>query len=583
MELIVSRNKLHDQEQTISLDSSVLTLIGENGCGKSSILEALFEEYVNSDNYNTICFSSGQNELFTKIFDKHKWESRRYVKQGNSSIVSFYFNYSWVRILVFFASVLKSEGLVRKFLVQNNYITEREIVDGGKKEDISSRLHTRFKVRKSYKNKILREIEKEETGEITPNDESLRRSDYNVTLEKILSTFNINFTLDDDARQNLRRTQIDLTSTNVYNIFRETTSEKIFSFLSLSTYGWEANFEFKDFELYFNNNFEFKQLSDGEYQLLSIYAIIDLFDSENTIFLFDEIDSHLHFKNLEKLWNLLQNSIYGKVITTTHISDSILNNNFSNIKLIQRGKIEHDLTLRELAKRLTNIVGKKKYELQLATRIENIVLVDNEDDWVIFRKLAEKKIDEDTNQVFSKLIPFKRTSSYNNDSEIFGKGKLQFAKDFREQLNGSQIQTKQIFMICDRDKLSKNSIDNEMKVNIHNDYRDIRNFNGVHSHLLSWKRMEIENYLISVSMLIEKGKIQDLRNIFPRVNFTVNDNLDNSSDIEEYDAKELLHPLYKPDGFNETELDELVSLIPKEEISEDIVTMYNYLKNNIAN
>jgi ABC-type multidrug transport system ATPase subunit len=373
----------------------------------------------------------------------------------------------------------------------------------------------------------------------------------------------------------------EITANEVADIFGRDVN-KIFSFISAAV----ADNYFlilQETELQLKNGLKLKDLSDGEYQLLSVYSIIDLFDTANTLFLFDEIDSHLYYKNLEKVWILLQNSINGKVITTTHISDSILNNCFSNIKLIQRGKIEHDLTLRELAKRLTHVVGKKKYELQLATRVENIVLVDNEDDWVIFKKLAEKKINENTQQVFSKIIPFKRTSSYNNDSEIFGKGKLQFAKDFKEQLNGNPIQTKQIFMICDRDKLSKNSIDNELKVNIHNDYRDIRNFNGVRSHLLSWKRMEIENYLISVSMLTEKGKIQDLQNNFPRVNFNPNDNLDDSSDIEEYDAKELLHPLYKPNGFDETALDELISLIPEGEISEDIDTMYNYLKSNIAN
>ena len=62
-------------------------------------------------------------------------------------------------------------------------------------------------------------------------------------------------------------------------------------------------------KLVFKNNIELDQLSDGEYQLLFLYALIDLFDSDNTLFLFDEADSHLHYKNIEKLWALLHSII----------------------------------------------------------------------------------------------------------------------------------------------------------------------------------------------------------------------------------------------------------------------------------
>ena len=43
-------------------------------------------------------------------------------------------------------------------------------------------------------------------------------------------------------------------------------------------------------KLLIKNDLEFQQLSDGEYQLLSIYALIDLFDEVDTVFLLDEVD-----------------------------------------------------------------------------------------------------------------------------------------------------------------------------------------------------------------------------------------------------------------------------------------------------
>ena len=59
------KSKLVDTNQSLTLLNSVTTFIGQNGCGKSSILEAIFKKYIEDDTYKVICFSSGQNELFT--------------------------------------------------------------------------------------------------------------------------------------------------------------------------------------------------------------------------------------------------------------------------------------------------------------------------------------------------------------------------------------------------------------------------------------------------------------------------------------------------------------------------------------
>ena len=49
------------------------------------------------------------------------------------------------------------------------------------------------------------------------------------------------------------------------------------------------------------------------------------------------------------------------------------------------------------------------------------------------------------------------------------------------------------------------------------------------------------------------------------------------------DSKELLKPLYKEGGFNKSKLDELIELIPVEEISQDIVKMYNFIESKVTN
>ena len=46
MELEIPRNKIYNHPQTLTLDSSVMTFVGENGCGKSAILESIFKKYL---------------------------------------------------------------------------------------------------------------------------------------------------------------------------------------------------------------------------------------------------------------------------------------------------------------------------------------------------------------------------------------------------------------------------------------------------------------------------------------------------------------------------------------------------------
>lgn len=575
-------SKLSDTEQSLDLTNGIVTFIGQNGCGKSSILEAIFKKYIEDESLKVICFSSGQNELFSSLFDQHKKVNRRYLNERDeSSINSFYFNSGWVRMLVFWSSVFKPNGLVRKYLKEKDYIDTDTLDD-----DISSVLHFRFRIRKYYVDKIKKEIKGEEDIEQAEegyefNDDQLRKTSFHETIEKIISEFNIDF--DFLNNENLIKRWLRFDSGKAYQVFTHKNINKIFTFWALATNGWTANTELSECSLTFKNNLKFSSLSDGEYQLLSIYAILDLFDSQDTIFLFDEIDSHLYYENIEKLWNILK-KVSGKIITTTHISDSILQNEIESIKFIENGIIESGLTIKELSKRLSNVVGKQDYEFNVASRIRRIVLLDDHVDWLIFRKLAFKKLGAKVDQIFDQIVPIKRSSSFKTSNEIFGEGKLRFVKDFKDSAPANSI-TENIFLICDKDDLPINQIRNDLKVQIHNNFKEVKKFKistiSTNTHLLSWKRREIENYLISPTMLTHFNKIQELQSEFPLLSLTKNNSLDSLGDIKDFDSKQLLHPLYKNGGFDEEKLDQIIEKIPASEISEDIELMFNYLKDNI--
>lgn len=575
-------SKLSETEQSLDLTNGLITFIGQNGCGKSSILEAIFKKYIEDENLKVICFSSGQNELFSSLFNEHKKINRRYLNEREeSSINSFYFDSSWVRMLVFWSTIFKPNGLVRKYLREKNYIDSDNFND-----DISSTLYFRFRIRKYYVDKIKREIEDEER---TNQDEEgyefdenqLRKTSFHETIEKIISEFNIDFDfLNNDY---LIKRWLKFDSKKAYQVFTHKDINKVFTFWALATNGWTANTELWECSLKFKNDLEFSSLSDGEYQLLSSYAILDLFDSENTIFLFDEIDSHLYYENIEKLWTVLKGAS-GKIITTTHISDSILQNEIDSIKLIENGVIESDLTIKELSRRLSNIVGKDTYEFNVASRIRKIALLDDHVDWLILKKLANKKMGDSVNLIFDQIIPIKRSSSFKTSDETFGKGKLRFVEDFKSNAPSNSI-TEDIFLICDKDDLPINQVAPNLTVRIDSDYRNLRSFSVSNvtttSHLLSWKRREIENYLLCPTMLTHFNKLHELQNHFPLLNLAVNNTLDASADIRDFDSKSILHPLYKDGGFDEDKLDQIIAQIPVTEISEDIELMYNYLRDNI--
>jgi hypothetical protein len=275
------------------------------------------------------------------------------------------------------------------------------------------------------------------------------------------------------------------------------------------------------------------------------------------------------------------NNIQGKVLATSHISESILSNPFENIKLVTKGKMESELTLNELAKRVSNLTGKDNYELHLTSRVINVALVEDESDWIIFWKLARRMIGAEVDDIFKRIVPFKRSSSFKTQNEIFGKSKLIVVDEFRKEYANKPKLTRNFILMCDKDHLPQPSISDRLEVQINNEFKDCRSFQNIQTKLYSWKRMEIENYLISISMLELKGKIQDLRDTFPHLNLQRGNNLDGFNDIRDFDSKEFIHPLYKDPQLNETKLDEIIALIPPSEISADIEMMYRQIEEQV--
>jgi ABC-type cobalamin/Fe3+-siderophores transport system ATPase subunit len=588
MELTLAPNPLHDAQQTLILDK-VATLIGENGSGKSCILQSIFDTKLarqDFDGLRVVCFSSGQNENFSERFSSYLSRERQAGRSLN--LECFHFDKTWPKLLIFLATCLHSNGKVREFLRTYDYVEEHEVTQT-KFDDTSSRLIIKFKVDKRYAERVQQALQAEAERNET---DTLRNTPYFRSLASFIEK---NVDEEYDFEQPLRKRTVELDAQKLLAASyvserpedeedRERQAQQIQNHPTVSFFTQAADNNYfidrAELKLLLKRGLELDQLSDGEYQLLFLYALIDLFDDESALFLLDEADSHLHYKNIEHLWSMLK-QLKGKAITTTHLLDSITANEFHAIKVVEQGRIRDDDKLKQLINRLSVLSRATSVEYEVCAKIAHMALLDDYNDWAIFLRLATRK-GLDTSQLDS-VYAFKKTSSYANENESFGKAKLQWTD------NLSQVEcplaTTQVFLICDRDEAVLD-IDQQSGVRVQGQqYREqIRDIHwpqgtNVSVHLLAWKRREIKNYLLSHTALTHYGKLTEINNdqLAPAHHLIANDPGDNDG-IRRLAVKDTIDPLINgADGLCSLKLQEFIDLIPADEISEDIVNMYNFI------
>ncbi|GLS84939.1 AAA family ATPase [Paraferrimonas haliotis] len=594
MELILAPNLLHDQPQTLNINK-VATLIGENGSGKSSILQSVFEERLNKrahHHLNVVCFSSGQNENYSEKFGIYLKRERQAGR--GLGLECLYFDKPWSKLLIFLATATKRSGKVRSFLRERGYVTESAFAG----DDQTTCLKCAFKIDKNYVNRVQDALKREESGEV----DTLRNTPYFRSLDSFINTFVSN---DYEFEQPLRKRTIEIPASRLIDVSFDyprqpqageegieageanTQAQNTAFDPEVSFFTQAADNDYfidkQGYKLVFKDGIELDQLSDGEYQLLFLYALIDLFDAPNTLFLFDEADSHLHYKNVEKLWSLLH-SIQGHAITTTHLLDSISakENRIEHLKVVEHGRINEDDKIKQLISRLSVLSRAKSVEFEVCGKLPNIALLDDYNDWIIFTKLAARA-GLDINRLAT-VHAMKKSSSYATANETFGKGKIDWLHGLSKI--ESPLVTTQIFLICDRDEAALDwNAANGVQVN-GQVYRELLNAiqwprgTNVSPYLLAWKRREIKNYLLSYTALAHHNLLGQINNgDIAQRNHLQSNNPGDNDDIRRMNVKDIINPLINTDGegLDPAKLQAYIDLIPPDEISEDITNMYNFI------
>lgn len=464
---------------------------------------------------------------------------------------------------------------------ERNYIEESQ--DG--RDDISTQLSLSIRVPATYVKQIQNALAREEAG----TRDTIRQTSFHRNLSRF-----INYTgyQDYEFDRPLKLQSVNLDSKKLFSVSFDypdneeqdgsprLTSQRT-STVIFFTRAAHRNLFIKrhSFKLTFKNSIELDHVSDGEYQLLFLYAMIDLFDTPDTLFLLDEADSHLHFQNLEKLWTTLQN-IQGKLITTTHLFDSILANQFDNIQIVEKGQIINHEKTRHLIKRLELLSKAETTRFDLWRKLRYIVLMDDFNDWTIFKALAQRK-GLDISRLNS-IHCIKQSSGYNTTDETFGHAKIEWVNNFCK--NNNAIQTSHIFLICDRDNASLKFHANGVLIEKQNSVKNISKNKNLRTYLLAWKRREIENYLLSYTALRHHGILEKINNetLALMHHLKPNDPADNDS-IRQLDVKEIIKPLIMAEsvGIDKSRLASYIDLIPTEEISEDIENMYKFITEHL--
>lgn len=586
MELILAPNPLHDQRQTLRIDK-VATLIGENGSGKSSILHSIFKKQIEepNDTLQLICATSGQNENFSSFFERRLTSLRSRKDINDIDFSSLFFTQKDVRFLVFLAYTFKKNGLVCGFV--NNHKAF--------KDHVSVKLRLKISVPDAY----LKNVQQDQIAEAKEYEHpSMRKRPFNQRLDAFLEKIETLPELEAllETGKGLKSTEVEVTCEQFFEVF-DGSREDATKFLIEGSYN-EYFFSASEMLLYLTDSIEFSLLSDGEYQFLFISSLIDLFDSTSSLFMFDEVDSHLHHKNVELLWSVLSKT-KGKVITTTHLVDSITENDFDSLFLVESGQIKNDQKSQKLLERLKFLSKSKVVELEIASKLNNICLIDYYSDWKIFELLARKKgLDWSP---LSSINPIAKSSGYSAVGDSFGAAKIKWTaelRDMKEHLRACKAEeygkksslhnnkVTNIFLVCDRDELPEANIHPQSGVKVVGVDHPEKFVLGlpcpekINSHLLTWKRREIKNYLLSHNALSHHNVLGQINNdAIAQLNHLQPKNPGDNDDIRRLNVKGVVDPLIntKGVGLNFEKLQAYIDLMPPEEISEDITNMYNFI------
>ncbi len=152
-------------------------------------------------------------------------------------------------------------------------------------------------------------------------------------------------------------------------------------------------------EIDYNTGLKAESLSEGEKKLLLIMLILEVIGDENSLILLDEPDSHIHLSNKEKIEKLLKKYANRENVLTTHSPTLTHNFDLKHITMLSK-KANNDAQVEEMEKQkivyeLTKGIWSYQEQNIFLNSQKDILLVEGKTDEVFLKKaLAVLKLTE---------------------------------------------------------------------------------------------------------------------------------------------------------------------------------------------
>lgn len=450
---------LNGLEINFENSNGVTVLIGNNGSGKSNVLEAI----------SSIFAGLYDNDSFNPVF---KYEIN-YTK--NDALINIKYDPT------------KSRNKYEKTISDDDPLPSRIIsIYSGEELRMWNRYY--FKFYEKFNRDVLSGASKYFEN---PNMEYLNKYHWNITLVTMLASYmdisdiiqnkKISYIAFHFKKHNIQNIDIyDKRSSNEVTLFAKSiyessdlletikdteiraipfydftelvrdTNIELYRKLTVSLLPKENNWKLIDkMEVFFEgdeneDSFSTEELSEGQKKQLLIKFATKILADENSILLLDEPDSHIHISNKEKIKDLLyeeKNKPFVQSIITTH--SPTLTSTFSNenVFMLKKENKQVQIVDKEQQEIIKELFGEK-----FSPQVQNMFLASNKP--IIL--LVEGK--EDKIHLNNAFKHFKEDYPNQLDFDVFNMGSADNVEHFAKGLYGSEINTNKLYIcILDND------------------------------------------------------------------------------------------------------------------------------------
>lgn len=345
---------IQNRDFDFSKNTGYITLIGENGSGKSNLLEAisiifscLYNRQNAPFNYKIVYDLAGQSQIVESkdgkiISDEAQYPSSVIACYSGEDLRLWHMAYEGYH-MQYFNKAISNKLYIPSLLYINKYcwkIAFISLLCASEQGDLSiiDFLRIKLGINEASEVELFFTIDHEKLEKFKHHDalnwfNRFSETDYNVNA-RVLATTEPN-----PSNEGIRKQKICKTIFQYLYLLSQPKQNEINKVDKLIT---DIKIKIKDID--------FDNLSEGEKKLILIECITKVLGDEKSLILLDEPDAHIHIARKKELLNAID-SFDGQTILTTHspvFVNEINKKHASNLYFIEKGEITNSTFVNKL-------------------------------------------------------------------------------------------------------------------------------------------------------------------------------------------------------------------------------------------